>query len=198
MHRSKLIFRCLSTLILLVLFTSSCDVSINQGSPPPPSDEEIKKVSSSLPLPEFPNSLTGDVSADYSWSATDLAGKKVQASDWKGKVVILNMWATWCGPCVAEMPSLQNLYNKTKSDGYVFVFVSNEDQETVNTFTQKKNYSLPIYTISENLPSVFSTDAIPKTFVISPTGKIVFEHLGGANWDDQKTIDFLKSVAQLK
>lgn len=201
MHRFKLNFRLfsLSLLVLLIVFTSSCEeVSINQGSPPPPSDEEIQKISSNLPLPDFPSSITGGTLADYSWSATDLTGKTIQASEWKGKVVVLNMWATWCGPCVAEMPSLQNLYEKTKADGFVFVLVSNEDQETVSKFAEKKNYSLPIYTISENLPSVFSTDAIPKTFVISPTGKIVFEHLGGANWDDQKAINFLKSIAQLK
>ncbi len=185
-------------LIVLIFSTISCKVSVNKGSPPPPSEEELKQTSKQLPLPKFPDPINGYAQADYNWSATDLTGKTIQATQWKGKVVVLNMWATWCGPCVAEMPSLQNLYNKTKDDGVVFVLISNEDQTKVSQFIQKRNFSLPVYTISENLPSAFSNDAIPKTFVISPTGKIVFEHLGGANWDDETSIKFLKSVAQLR
>ncbi|KAF0247388.1 MAG: redoxin domain-containing protein [bacterium] len=144
-------------IVLLIFSTISCEVSVNKGSPPPPNEEEIKQASKQLPSPTFPDSISGDVLADYNWSATDLTGKTIQATEWKGKVVILNMWATWCGPCVAEMPSLQSLYNKTKDDGVVFVLVSNEDQKTVSQFIQKRNFSLPVYTISENLPSAFSS-----------------------------------------
>lgn len=191
-------FFFLSSILLLLFASIGCEVSLNKGNPPSISDEEAKKVSSKLPTPSFPDIVTDGSLADYNWSVTDLTGKTIKADGWKGKVVVLNLWATWCGPCVAEMPSFQSLYEKTKNDNVAFVFLSNEDQDTVNKFIQKRNYSLPIYTATEPLPSSFSTDAIPKTFVISPAGKIVFEHIGGANWDSQKTIDFLKSVSQLK
>lgn len=199
MYKSYFSYRLLpiSIFILLIFSTISCEVSVKPGSPPP-NEEEVKKISSKLPPPSFPESINSNILADYNWSATDLKGKTIKADDWKNKVVVLNMWATWCGPCVAEMPSLQSLYEKTKDDGVVFVLISNEDQTTVSEFIQKRNFSLPIYTISENLPSVFTSDAIPATFIISPNGKVVFDHLGAANWDNEAVIKFLKTVSQLK
>ena len=109
------------------------------------------------------------------------------------------MWATWCGPCIAEMPSLESLYEKTKSDGIVFALVSDEDQETVNEFIQKRKFSVPVYTYkAENLPQIYRADAIPRTLIIAANGKIVFDHLGVAKWDSENTIDFLKTVSQIK
>ena len=135
--------------------------------------------------------------AEYNWSVKDLSGKTVNAGDWKNKVLVLNMWATWCGPCIAEMPSLESLYEKTKNDGIVFALVSDEDQETVNQFIQKRKFSLPVYTV-ENLPQIYRGDAIPRTLIIAANGKIVFDHLGAAKWDSETTINFLKTVSQIK
>ncbi len=191
--------RLVFSLLFIFLFSlTACEsVSIKTGSPPPPNETEVKKASANLPSPRFPESITNTADAEYNWSVKDLSGKTVNAADWKNKVLVLNMWATWCGPCIAEMPSLENLYEKTKNDGIVFALVSDEDQETVNQFIQKRKFSLPVYTV-ENLPQIYRGDAIPRTIIIAANGKIVFDHLGAARWDSETTIDFLKTVSQIK
>ncbi|MFY9221917.1 MAG: TlpA disulfide reductase family protein [Blastocatellia bacterium] len=191
--------RLVFSLLFVFLFSlTACEsVSVKTGSPPPPNETEVKKASANLPSPRFPESITNTADAEYNWSVKDLSGKTVNAADWKNKVLVLNMWATWCGPCIAEMPSLENLYEKTKNDGIVFALVSDEDQETVNQFIQKRKFSLPVYTV-ENLPQIYRGDAIPRTLIIAANGKIVFDHLGAARWDSETTIDFLKTVSQIK
>lgn len=186
----------LLSFVLILSLTACDDISI-KTSPPPPNEEEVKKASAKLPSPRFPESIINTTDAEYNWSVKDLSGKTINAADWKNKVLVLNMWATWCGPCIAEMPSLENLYEKTKNDGIVFALVSDEDQETVNEFIQKKKFSLPVYTV-ENLPQIYRGDAIPRTLIIAANGKIVFDHLGAARWDSETTINFLKTVSQIK
>lgn len=194
----KSYYRLPFLLLFIFLFSlTACEsVSVKTGNPPP-NEEEVKKASAKLPSPRFPESIINTTDAEYNWSVKDLSGKTINAADWKNKVLVLNMWATWCGPCIAEMPSLENLYEKTKNDGIVFALVSDEDQETVNQFIQKKKFSLPVYTV-ENLPQIYRGDAIPRTLIIAANGKIVFDHLGAARWDSETTVNFLKTVSQIK
>jgi thiol-disulfide isomerase/thioredoxin len=197
----KSYYRLVFSLLFISLFSlTACEsVSVKTGSPPPPNEAEVKKASANLPSPTFPDPISNTMDAEYNWSVKDLNGKNVNVADWKNKVLVLNMWATWCGPCVAEMPSLENLYEKTKNDGIVFALVSDEDQETVNQFIQKRGFSLPIYTYnSENLPQIYKADAIPRTLIVAANGKIVFDHLGAAKWDSETTVNFLKTVSQIK
>jgi thiol-disulfide isomerase/thioredoxin len=196
MKKSAYFLFCLFILLALV-FSINCGVQVKTGNPPA-SETEVKQASENLSVPPFPTSINSSTVADYNWSVTDLKGKTTKVAEWKNKVILLNMWATWCGPCVAELPSLQKLYEKTKDQNIVIALVSNEDQETVNEFIKKKNFSLPVYTTAQELPEVFTSYAIPKTFIISPNGKIVFDHLGGAKWDDDASVKFLNQVAQLK
>lgn len=188
---------CRFILVILVFSLTCCNKEVKTPNPPA-NDQEVKKATENLSAPPFPTSMNSTTLADYNWSVTDLKGKTVKVEEWKNKVVVLNMWATWCGPCVAEIPSLQKLYEKTKDQNIVIALVSNEDQETVNEFIQKRNLSLPVYTLAKEPPEAFTSYAIPKTFIISPNGKIVFDHLGGAKWDDEASIKFLNEVAQLK
>ena len=80
------------------------------------------------------------------YTATDL-----NFNDTKGEVVLLNFWATWCPPCIAELPSMQKLYNDYK-DKVRFVFVTNEDKATIEAFLAEKGYDLPIYTSVTAIP----------------------------------------------
>ncbi|MBK7995685.1 MAG: TlpA family protein disulfide reductase [Blastocatellia bacterium] len=186
-----------SLLFIFLLSLTACESVSVKTTSPVPNEEEVKKASASLPSPRFPESIINTMDAEYNWSVKDLSGKTVNAGDWKNKVLVLNMWATWCGPCIAEMPSLESLYEKTKNDDIVFALVSDEDQETVNQFIQKRKFSLPVYTV-ENLPQIYRGDAIPRTLIIAANGKIVFDHLGAAKWDSETTINFLKTVSQIK
>ncbi len=111
----------------------------------------------------------------------------------KGKVVLVNFWATWCPPCIAEMPSMQALYNDYKHD-IEFVFVSNEDRTVINQFLSKNNYTFKVYTPLSKYPESFNITSIPRTFLIDKQGHIVIDKSGAANWNSdtvRKTIDAL-------
>ena len=87
------------------------------------------------------------VSADYDWTIQSLDGQDFKMANAKGKVVFLNFWATWCSPCVAEMTSIQRLYEKLKDKEVVFVCISNEETSKVSRFVRRRGYTFPIYTM---------------------------------------------------
>lgn len=125
------------------------------------------------------------VLTDYQWQLQDLQGNKINLSQSQNKVLIINIWATWCPPCVAEMPSFQALYNdyQNKVD---FYFISSEKTETLNRFLEKYQYTLPVQQPLENEPDVLNSKVLPTTFVIDKTGKIVVNKSGAANWNSTK------------
>ena len=122
-------------------------------------------------------------------------GQNRQLKDFKGKPVFLNFWATWCPPCVAEMPTIQDLYNDYK-DEVAFVLISNESTDVVNTFMKKHQYTLPLYSLRSNLPAVFKTSTIPTTFLIAPSGRVVISKSGAAKWDSEKIRNLLKQWSE--
>ncbi|OQY02789.1 MAG: hypothetical protein B6I20_06435 [Bacteroidetes bacterium 4572_117] len=132
---------------------------------------------------------------DYNWEVESLDGNKYLLSDYKGKVIFLNLWATWCPPCIAEMPSIQKLYNKYKdNDQIVFLIVSNEEREKVSAFMKKRDFVFPVQTTKYQTPKPFYTESIPTTYLVSKSGKIVIKETGAANWAGermQKTVDGL-------
>jgi thiol-disulfide isomerase/thioredoxin len=123
---------------------------------------------------------------NYNWQLTTANGNAFNFADAKGKVILVNFWATWCPPCVAEMPSLQELY-KDYGDKVVFMFVAQDKVEAVATFIAKKEYTLPVYFATSEAPSVLSSKTIPTTYVISKEGKISIAKTGVANWNSEKT-----------
>lgn len=134
---------------------------------------------------------------DYNFSLRDLSGNTIDVSEFKGKTIFLNIWATWCGPCRVEMPSIQNLYSKVNQDNIVFVMLSvdrREDLEKVKNFVNEKNYSFPVYTPAGALPEQLQVRSIPTTFVINPDGKIVSHETGAANYDTPDFREFLETL----
>jgi thiol-disulfide isomerase/thioredoxin len=138
---------------------------------------------------------------DYNFSVKDLQGNAVDFNQFKGKVVFLNLWATWCGPCRAEMPSIHNLYNAVKdNDKIVFVMLSldREDQQgKVVSYVNDKNFTFPVYMVSGGVNAQLQeVSSIPTTFVLSPDGKVASKRVGTANYDTPKFQQFLKELAQ--
>ena len=121
----------------------------------------------------------------YNWQLKGINTADLDFETAKNKVIIVNMWATWCPPCVAEMPSLQDLYNDYK-DQVVFVFVTSEGAEKVTPFMEKNNYNLPIYNMMSKEPDLLSTQSIPTTYLINKKGEIVIKKTGAANWNSTK------------
>lgn len=121
------------------------------------------------------------VITDYNWQLVSDTSETFNFNEAKNKVVVVNFWATWCPPCIAEMPSLNKLH-QDYNDKIVILFVSDEDNETLLKFKQKHDYNFPVYHALTDLPKVFNVTSIPRTFVIDKKGNIVVDKTGAANW----------------
>lgn len=131
--------------------------------------------------------------SDYNWNLQDLQGNTISFTSAEEKVTLVNVWATWCPPCLAEMPSMQALYNRYNTE-VSFYFVSLEDTELLQRFIDKKGYNFPVYSTEDNFPKPLETNSFPTTYLISKSGKIVINKEGAADWDSEsvrKTIDAL-------
>src|SRR5690606_18518096 len=100
----------------------------------------------------------------YDWKLIDEHGNSYDFNEARGKVVIVNFWATWCPPCIAEMPSLEKLYKDYKDD-VVFLLVSDEKPEAISKFKSKNDYDFLVYASASANPEVLNTSSIPRTFV---------------------------------
>ena len=135
------------------------------------------------------------VAAPYNFKLKTLKGKQVSFEDFKGKTVFINLWATWCPPCIAEMPDIHELYKEVASDKIKFVMISlDDDPQKAAKFIQRKGYTFPVYTTEGYLPQAYSSRSIPTTFVISPSGKIVVKQKGMASYNTSK---FKKTLTQI-
>lgn len=148
----------------------------------------LKNVVSRLPFSA--STITSEEQktfTSYNWKLQDLDEKTLDFSELKGqKVLLVNFWATWCPPCVAEMPSLQRLYEDYENK-IQFVFVSNEDKTKIETFLKRKGFTMPVYNRYNDMPSEFDVSKIPTTFIISKRGKIVVQETGITDWNSTKT-----------
>jgi peroxiredoxin len=125
---------------------------------------------------------------------TDLDGKRINLSQFKGKRVVLNFWATWCGPCVMEMPYFARLYKESSRDDLIIMGVSNEDEATVRAFVAKTGVNYPI-ALSRDLPLPYKNiKAIPTTFFIDRNGIVQSVLVGSQSFSQLKdralTADF--------
>lgn len=122
---------------------------------------------------------------DLNWHLQNLEGEQVNMRSFKDKLIVVNFWATWCPPCVAEMPSFQNLYNDY-GDRVVFLFVANDDPDRVIRFVEKKELSLPVYFQVSEVPGEMSSNSLPTTYIIDQRGVIVASKVGAADWNSNK------------
>lgn len=149
--------------------------------------------------PDIQMSPEKQLPSDYNWKLISIKNEILDMRELKGKVLFINFWATWCPPCVAEMPDINNLYKKIKSDRIIFLMVSlNSEWEKVKEFIKRNAYTFPVYRSTGALPSVFSVKTIPTTFVISPDGKIVMIKKGIAKYDTEEFKTFLKKMTEEK
>ena len=132
--------------------------------------------------------------ADYNLKLIDKDGKTRSLEEFKGKVIFLNFWATWCPPCVAEMPSIDKLHEEM-GDDVAFVMLSfDDDFEKAKAFDKRKGYDLPIYAPASNLPAMFQSSALPTTYIIDAEGNLAFTHKGMADYNDPEFKEFLNNL----
>ena len=135
-------------------------------------------------------------SVNTEFAFTNSTGITATTASLKGKVVFVNFWASWCPPCRAEMPSLNNLYKKLKDDDrFVFLFMNeDEDKKKAIQYLDKNNFIIPLYERSGNVPNEIFSGTLPTTIVLNKQGKIVLKHEGMAGYN---TDEFIKQLKEL-
>lgn len=142
------------------------------------------------------NTLSADpVAFNYEGSLLTLEGIPVNLEEYSGKTLFINIWASWCGPCRAEMPYINSLYGKLKDhpDVEFLMIAIDEDFEKSKKYIREKEFVFPVYHAYEGLNSSLDTKVIPLTVIVNPEGNIVFYDKGMNNFDSKKFLDFLTS-----
>ncbi len=126
----------------------------------------------------------------------DLTGRETSLNAFRGKVVFLNFWATWCGPCRAEIPSMEKLYTELKDQGFTIVAVnSQESAEQVSAFVQEMGMSFPVLLDSAGKAgATYTVRAIPTTYIIDPQGSIRGRMVGTREWYTPQIISLVKDL----
>ena len=158
-------------------------------TPKPPDPENLEAMLGPPPLPTR-------MHMDYDWRIQGLDGQEIHLAEMKGKAIFLNFWATWCFPCVVEMPTIQRLYDAMKKEQIAFICVSEEATSRIAAFMREKGFTFPVYTLVGMKPRVLRTRGIPATFIASQEGEIVFRHIGVARWDDKTCVEFLSGLLE--
>lgn len=120
-------------------------------------------------------------------------------AQYRGKVIFLNIWASWCPPCIAEMPSIASLYDQLEGDeDVVFLLVSmDESFDDAKKFMTSRNFDLPIYHYRGRDREAYPSDLIPTTYVITPDGRIAMEKKGMAKYDSPEFVEFLEKLKEI-
>lgn len=142
------------------------------------------------------SSLSKPVQVPYI-SFRDVKGETITLSSLKGKVVFINFWATWCPPCIAEMPSINTLYQKLAANKNIVFLMADADgrPEQALLFLKKKNYNLPVYAATTTVPANISAGTIPTTIVLNKKGEMVYHHEGVADYTNDKFAAYLQQLS---
>ncbi len=157
----------------------------------------LQTKDSSLNLSGKPRLGKGVPAPDFTLPGLD--GQMVSLADYRGKVVLLNIWATWCPPCVEEMPSMEELYQKLKAEGLEILAVSMDisGAQAVRPFMEKYKLNFPALTDTEGaVKSLYQTTGVPESFIIDKDGIIVEKIIGPRDWTSPGAIRSFRNLIQ--
>lgn len=134
---------------------------------------------------------------DYHFTITSSDGEDSTLKDFKGNVIFINVWASWCPPCIAEMPTIEKLYTEVSPEKDVsFLIISlDEDKAKAKNFMMRKTFTLPFYFPASKLPEVFQSQSIPATYIVSKEGQIVYKKEGLADYSAPEFRDWLLDLS---
>jgi thiol-disulfide isomerase/thioredoxin len=124
---------------------------------------------------------------------SNLMSEPIDLLQYKGRTVFINFWATWCKPCVAEMPSLQRMTKKLDGENIVFLFASDETGREIEEFKRTKGYTLD-FVKAGNL-SDLNVMGLPTTFIFDKNGELVFSEIGARQWDSVESISLITQIS---
>lgn len=136
--------------------------------------------------------------ADYRWSLESLAGDTLTLARFRGKVMFINVWATWCPPCIAELESIERLaasLRESADSSIAMLLVTPERRATVAPFARRRALATPVYLERKRTPAAWRLFGLPTTYIVAPDGRIVLSHRGATRWDTDQVRDFLRVLA---
>jgi thiol-disulfide isomerase/thioredoxin len=168
---------------------AACSEKKEANAPPAPAAggkaAPAAKIVQGQPAPDF--------------TLTDLAGKSHKLSDYRGKVVIVNFWATWCPPCREEIPSMMALDKKMAGKPFAMLCASIDEggKEAVEGYYKTSGNRLPITLLDSSaaVAQLYGTTGVPESFVIDKNGIVLEKVVGGINWTDPQVVSYLNSAA---
>jgi len=155
--------------------------------------------------PSVPDGSAGELAAEVGASTQNeeilfknMKGEVIELADQKGKVVFINFWATWCPPCIAEMPAINTLYSSFKDNEQVMFLMVDVDNSPAKSqkFMDKRKFDLPVYTPASPIPPSYLGGAIPTTLVLNKYGKVVFKHEGMGDFSNEKFKAFISQLVE--
>jgi thiol-disulfide isomerase/thioredoxin len=136
---------------------------------------------------------SGSENADItSIKLKELNDEPIDFSQYEGKTVFINFWATWCKPCIQEMPMIESAQNNLRNENVIFLLASNEDIEQIEEFKKKQAYNLH-YVHVENLEEL-KIQALPTTYIFNREGKMKFSETGYRKWNDPDNIKLITKI----
>jgi thiol-disulfide isomerase/thioredoxin len=141
-------------------------------------NERLQQVGFDIPTDELPL---------IDFELVNLNGVKENLSDYRGQVIFLNFWATWCGPCRSEMPSMEKVYKELKDKGFTIVAVDlGENPSTVQAFVDEFGLTFPVLLDQTNaVGSMYNAQSIPTTYLIGRDGNILGRAVGVRPWEEE-------------
>jgi thiol-disulfide isomerase/thioredoxin len=130
---------------------------------------------------------------DYQLVLEDLEGNTINLSSYSDKTIFISFWATWCPPCIAEMPSIQKLTDRFGEKLPTFLITS-EDKAKVITFLKEHNYNLPVYFQKSQAKGILNINSYPTSFLISSNSEVIVHKTGAANWNSASFREKLNAI----
>ncbi|MFO8147414.1 MAG: TlpA family protein disulfide reductase [Bacteroidota bacterium] len=139
-----------------------------------------------------PAVIENNPQADFSMKLINSKGEQVAMEELRGKVIFMNIWATWCPPCIAEMPGINKLYKDVDKENVAFIMLSvDQDFQKAIDYNKRKGYDFEVYEAVGGLPQMYHSQSIPTTYVIDSGGNLVLTHMGMGDYNTKDFKEFL-------
>lgn len=125
---------------------------------------------------------------------TDVNGQGISLQQYQEKTIFINFWATWCKPCIQEMPSIAEAQNILKNENIIFLFASDESSEQIEEFANTHGYKFN-YVRIENSEEM-NVQALPATFIFNSKGNLIFSETGSRKWNEKNNVDLILKIAK--
>ncbi len=138
--------------------------------------------------------ITTGATADFNWTVTTADGETLDPNTWLGKPAFISFWDPSCPHCLAELPSMESLYQQARGMDMTFAAVALENGDDAFEYMLEQGYQIPVYALEGELPPVFEVSTKPTTFIVGHNGSIVFKQISSAKWDDVVVLSLLQDL----